>query len=248
MERKFLTFSKFANFPEVVQAISSRHYGDMSFGNLEESEVRKNREHFLGQLNIPISDVIVPALAHCDQIAMVGNQEKGRGSIDKNTAITATDGLITDKQNVYLMVTIADCLAISIYDPMLKIVGIFHAGWRGIIAQIVPQAIKKFQSMGSETANLVVGVGPGICQKHFVVRSDVLPLFLAQYPAAVLTRNNHGYIDLKKAVFLDLSLAGVLEGNIEISSICPVCDNGHYGSYRKEKDNAPASAAMIGMR
>ncbi|MCL5407084.1 MAG: peptidoglycan editing factor PgeF [Patescibacteria group bacterium] len=248
MEEHFFKFSIFSAFSELSHGISNRHFGDMRFGHQKEEITVKNREQFLHQLNINISDLVVPALAHGAQIAVVDQNDRGKGATNLKTAIMATDGLITKDSNVYLMVTIADCLPVLIYDPTLKIAGVLHAGWRGIIAQIVPKAIEKFKSLGSEPRNLVVGVGPGICQKHFVVKKDVLSFFLDYYPSAAFVRNNDGYVDLKKAVFVDLKNTGVASTNIEISNVCTACENGIYGSYRKEKEGVPAAAAVIGIK
>ncbi|KKQ18857.1 MAG: hypothetical protein US94_C0039G0006 [Berkelbacteria bacterium GW2011_GWB1_38_5] len=248
MEEHFFKFAIFSAFSELTCGISNRNFGDMRFGYQKQADIVKNRAQFLGQLNINISDLVVPVLAHGAQIAIVGQHDKGKGATDHKTAITATDGLITCESGVYLMVTVADCLPVLIYDPILKITGVIHAGWRGIIAQIVPKAINKFKTLGSVPQNLVVGVGPGICQKHFIVKKDVLDLFLNQYPSSTFVRNNDGYVDLKKAVLTDLKNMGVLSSNIEISNICTVCENGIYGSYRKENDAVKASAAVIGIK
>ena len=239
MER-FFTFSNFSKFPEIIHGISNRSFGDMRFGKIAEEEVIKNRKIFFEELGIDISEVVVPTLAHGTKIKTVEAKDKGRGS--------TADGLITQDKNLYLMVTVADCLPIFIYDPILKIVGVFHAGWRGIIGQIVLKAIEKFKTLGTDPENILVGVGPGICQKHFVVSNDVLNSFLEIYPFATFVRNNHGYVDLKKAVRKDLIRIGILEENMEISNTCPACENGLYGSFRKEGQSAPAAAAVIGMK
>lgn len=248
MEEHFFKFSNLSAFSELVHGISNRHFGDMKFGHQKDAEIVKNRELFLGQLNINLSDVVVPALAHSVQIAVVDQEQKGKGSRNHQTALLATDGLITRGKGIFLMVTTADCLPVLIYDPILKIVGVLHAGWRGIIGQIVPKAMEKFKILGSEPENLVVGIGPGICQKHFVVKKDVLSLFLDYYPSATFVRNNDGYVDLKKAILFDLKKLGVSQNNIELTNICTACENGIYGSYRKEKDSAPAAAAVIGIK
>lgn len=146
------------------------------------------------------------------------------------------------------MVQTADCLPILIYDPILEIVAILHAGWRGILNQIVTKAIEKLENLGSNTENLIVGVGPSICQKHFIVRNSVLKQFLSSYPAATLVRNKDGYVDLRKAVVIDLKKKKLAQQNIEISGICTVCENSTYGSFRKEGDGAPEIASIIGMR
>lgn len=248
MEEHFFKFSKLSCFPEIIHGISNRSFGDMRFGKLPDEEVVKNRSHFLKDLGIDISEVVVPALAHSVNIRTVSVGDKGKGSLNRATAIIGTDGLVTTEKGVYLMMTFADCLPVLIYDPVRKNVGLFHAGWRGIIGQIILHAIEKLRTLGSNPEDLIVGIGPGICQKHFVVKNDVLSLFLASYPAATFVRNNDGYVDLKKAVLSDLKRMGIPANNVEIAGYCTSCDNGIYGSFRKEKDSAPAAAAIIGLR
>lgn len=248
MEEHFFKFSILSPFSELVHGISNRSFGDMKFGNLKPTEVIKNRELFLGQQNVDLSDLVVANLAHSSQIGIVNESDKGKGARDLKTAILATDGLITKERGVFLMVTTADCLPVLVYDPILKIAGVIHAGWRGIIGQIIPKTIEKFKSLGSDPAHLIFGIGPGICQKHFVVKKDVLSLFLDYYPSASFIRNNDGYVDLKKAIMVDLKKHGISNHNIEISNACTVCENGLYGSFRKEKSSAPAAAAIIGIK
>lgn len=248
MEEHFFKFSNLSNFSELAHGISNRSFGEMGFGRERDADVLKNREQFLNQLNINLSGLIMPNLVHSVGIAQVGQTDKGKGAKDPKTAIPATDGLVTSEKEIYLAVTIADCLPILIYDPILKIICVLHAGWRGIIGQIVPHTIEKLKGLGVEPRNLVVGVGPGICQKHFVVKRDVLSLFLEYYPSATLVRNNDGYVDLKKTVIVDLKNLGVPSEAIEVAATCTVCDNGVYGSYRKEQDNAPAALAVVGLK
>lgn len=248
MEERFFKFSNLSCYPEVIHGISNRNFGDMRFGRITDEEVIKNRQYFFSALGIDDSEVVIPALVHSVKIAIVGQKEKGKGMTNRQSAIPATDGLITSDKRIYLMVTIADCLPIFLYDPYQNIVGVLHAGWRGIVQKIIPEAVEKLKNLGSEPQNLIVAVGPGICQKHFVVREDVLSLFKESHPSATFIRNNHGYVDLKKAAFLDLVREGVPKNSIEIAHICPSCDNGIYGSFRREKDTAPAAAAVIGIR
>ena len=248
MEERFFQFSNLSKFPEVIHGISNRHYGDMSFGRLKNEEVIKNRANFLKELDVDIKDVTVAGLAHGTKIFIIGQNEKGRGATEKKTAIPSTDGLITKEKGIYLMITVADCFPVLIYDPTAQIVAIVHAGWRGIIKKIIPKALEKFQNLGSETQNLVIGIGPGICQRHFVVKSDVLYLFKKDYPKNIFLRNTDGYIDLKRAIFQDLIKSGVSKGNVEEANICPACQNGHWGSFRKEGDRAIFQAAIIGMK
>lgn len=240
MEEHFLKFSNLAKFPEIIQGISTRTYGNMHLG--KSNDARENRQNFFLDLGISMKDTICLNQVHGANVIPVGVKEK------ENQLKLEGDGLITREKGIFLEVTIADCLPVLIYDPTVEIVSLVHAGWRGIIDQIIPKAIEKFRQFGSEPQNLIIGIGPGICQKHFVVKNDVLKKFKDLYPSATFVRNHDGYVDLKKAVIIDLKHAGVPRHNIEIASVCPVCHNGIYGSFRKEGIAAPASLAVIGMK
>lgn len=240
MEEPFFRFSKLSIFPELIHGISNRNYSDMKFGNLSNNEVINNRRAFFQDLGVEESRVITPEQVHGSQVLVVGSNKIGQ--------TPAADGLITMEKDLYLMVMVADCLPVLMYDPVLRIVSAVHAGWRGIGDQIIPETLSKFKDLGSEMENLIVGIGPGICQKHFIVRSGVLEKFRDYYPKATLLINKDGYVDLKKAALIDLERNGVIASNIEISRYCTVCDNGTYSSFRKEGDGVIEMAALVGMK
>lgn len=248
MQEGIFKFSNLSEFPEIVHGISARGFSAMQFRNNPVEKVVKNRQNFLNSLDIDLGDLVFPQISHGINIVQVSSGDRGRGSISLSNAIPLTDGLLTTEKGVFLMVTTADCLSLLIYDPVTRAVGVVHAGWRGVLNQITARAVDAFRKIGSEPQNLIVGIGPGICQKHFIVKKDVLSKFMAFYPSASLIRNNDGYVDLKKAVLIDLKQAGVPRENIEMANFCPSCDNGIFGSFRKEKDLAPASAVVIGIK
>jgi len=249
MQEPCFSFSLLSRFPELIHGISNRSYGEMKFGaKVADGVVVKNRQFFLQILGVSLEDIVVPKQVHSSKIVIAGQSEKSRGAKEPSSAIVGVDGLITTEPNVYLTVLTADCIPVLFYDPVGQIVGIAHAGWRGIIDQIIPKMLDKFKSLGSEPENLIVGIGPGICQKHFVVKKDVLKYFLPLYSSATLVRNKDGYVDLKKTIVLDLKKASVGKHNIEIAPYCTVCDNGAYPSYRKEGKGISQIMSVIGLR
>lgn len=241
MEDGSFKFSILSKFPEIIHGVSKRAYGNMKEGWSDKADVSKNRKLFCSELNIDSKTVVMPEIVHGAEIKVVGKNDLG------NT-LKGADGLVTAEKVVFLMVTIADCFPIFIYDPVTQIVALAHAGWKGIINKISLQLIEKLQGLGSDPNNLIVGLGPGICQKHFVVKKDVLTLFQEEYPQAAFIRNHDGYIDLRKALIRDFQKLGISKHNIEVANDCPACHNGIYGSFRKEGVGAPASAAVIGIK
>lgn len=249
MEERFFKFSLLSRFPELIHGISNRSYGEMKFGaKVADGEVVKNRQLFLDDLGVSLEDIIVGKQVHSSKVVVCGQKEKGQGSKEPSRILVGTDGLITTEPDIYLGVLTADCLPVLFYDPVSQIAGIVHAGWRGIIDQIIPKMLDKFKSLGSEPENLIVGIGPGICQKHFVVKYDVLKYFLPLYSSATLVRNKDGYVDLKKTIVLDLKKAFVGKHNIEVAPYCTVCDNGVFPSFRKDGKGVLQIMSVIGIK
>ncbi len=112
-----------SKIPELVHGISKRHYGNMNFARGDSGQVIENREHFLADLDISIEELIVPEMVHGSKISSVSLSDAGMGAKNFSDAIKGADGLVTRESNLFLMVTLADCLPILAYDPIAKVVG-----------------------------------------------------------------------------------------------------------------------------
>lgn len=248
MENNTFQFSNLKNFPEITHGISLKAVGNMKFQESpNEEKVINARTDFVKNLKIAPENVVVAKLVHGKNITMVKASDRGKGFTNYATAIDQTDGLITNEPNVFLMLTVADCLPILAYDPVKKIVGLIHAGWRGILHGIVNEMVAKFEELGSCAEDLVIGIGPSLCQRHFVVKNDVRERFEAKYPRAVLVRNHDGYVDLRRCVTDDLIRLGVSKANLEVSKECTKCNNYYFSSYRFDKEQTIFQAAIIGL-
>lgn len=247
MEQDFIKFSNLNQFPEVVQGFSTRSFGTMKM-LVSDPKVIKNRENFAKALGINLSTLVVGENVHGSNIAIVGKGERGRGVFNQLEAIKDVDGLITREPNVNLMVTAADCLPLIIYDPILRIIGIAHAGWRGILAGVGANLVNEFKTLGSKPENLVVGIGPGICQRHFVVKNEILSKFKDIYPKSTFIRNHDGYVDLKLSLTEQLLKVGITKYNMEVATECTVCNNYYFGSFRVEGDKTVYQAAIAGIK
>ena len=249
MKPIFYTFTNLSHFPELVHGISTREYQNMKFtGNQDPASVISNRENYCRDLGINLNSIIVPEIVHSSQIAVVGQADKGKGSVDWRNTIKNADGLISRDYGVNLMITSADCVPILVYDPINKTVAAIHAGWRGIADGIVRQTVENFKSLGAWSDSLIVGIGPSICQKHFIVKNEVLRIFAGKYPKAVFVRNHDGYVDLKKCVADDFISNGVTANNIEIAGECTACNHYYFSSYRLEKEKTIFHGSIIGLR
>lgn len=72
------------------------------------------------------------------------------------------DGLLTGVPGLLLRVGVADCYAVLLHDPVRRVVGALHAGWRGTVAGILPAALEQMQARyGSRPHDVRVALGPG---------------------------------------------------------------------------------------
>lgn len=85
------------------------------------------------------------------------------------------DGLLTNRPGLLLRVGIADCYPVLLHDPVRNAVGALHAGWRGVVAGILPEALEQLQQRyGSRPEDVRVAVGPGISGPNFQVGPEVV--------------------------------------------------------------------------
>ena len=84
-----------------------------------------NRKRFLNKLGLSEKNVIGVKSVNGDNIEIVTKEDRGN-------FIHNTDGLITNDKNVYLSITIADCLPIVIFDPQKEVISLIHSGWKGL--------------------------------------------------------------------------------------------------------------------
>lgn len=83
------------------------------------------------------------------------------------------DGHITGDSGVLLTVTIADCVPVFLYSSDTGDVGLFHAGWRGVVGGILQVGIDALRAAGANPKNMVMHLGPSVCGSCYEVGSDV---------------------------------------------------------------------------
>lgn len=216
--------------PEPYRLNMSMKVGD------EAERVIKNRELFFKQLEIPLDRLAIPNQVHSPDILKVTDP----GIYD------ACDGLITNRRNVFLTATVADCVPVFIYDPAAGAVGAVHAGWRGSKLKIVKSAVESMiREFGSDPKNLLAYIGPsaGVC--CYEVGPEIAEQFDDIYIIHRTGRNPH--LDMR-AVQMDLFLeAGVTQNNIEVSHYCTICVPDLFHSYRRLGANSGRMMGVIGM-
>ena len=218
-------------------------YKPYSFNkNLNEEDFNKNID--LVKSEFKLDDVVEVVQKHTNIIKKVTK--------DNMYEETVADGMITNLENIGLMIKVADCQAILLYDSKNKVIGNIHSGWRGTLSKIVENAINiMVNDYNSDKENIKVYICPSIMQDHFEVDEDVYLLFKNEFSNidkyTIYKENiNKYYIDtvnLNKDYLISL---GLKENNIVLSNLCTMCDD-KFHSYRKEKELSGRNAAIISL-
>ncbi len=135
----------------------------------------------------------------------------------------AADAHCTAHRDTALVVTVADCVPVFIGHAK-GASALLHAGWRGIVAGILPAGIHALAALGLQPRDLVVHLGPAICGTCYEVSPDVYAQLMRRTVAAPSP------VDLRALLADQARLAGVKE--IDASASCTRCHNDRFFSHR----------------
>jgi len=145
------------------------------------------------------------------------------------------DALLTTIPGVVLTILTADCVPILLYDPVRRVVGAVHAGWKGSRLGIVGKTVRMMtEHYDSRPEEILSAIGPAIGGCCYEVGPEVADYF-REVPGAVLpARGTRSRLDLKTVNRRQLLEAGVRSTHIEVSPLCTACEHEHFFSYRRE--------------
>lgn len=252
-------FEIFENFHEVKHFVSGRKGGlslgayeslNLGFGdNDNENIVLKNRYMLSEATGIPLDWCVFPQQTHSANIEIIDKSHMGLGVFSRNNAIENTDALITKTKNVCIVVQVADCVPLLLFDNENLVIAAIHAGWRGTLKEITKLTIEKMQSVfGTKPENIIAGIGPSIGKCCYEVGSEVVNSFKIKstiYEQAISKVNNKPHLDLWKANELQLTSSGIKKENIEIAGICTKCNFQLFFSSRQGNGNTGRFVAGI---
>lgn len=158
------------------------------------------------------------------------------------------DALICDQPRIALSIRTADCLPILIADVRNRAIAAVHAGWRGVVQEIVPKTLNSMrQQFGSRPEDLVIVIGPGIGPCCFEVGPEVAIQFAPFFPE----RNDlagRAHVDLVETIRRQLGRNGGTTRQTASFGLCSVCWPDHFHSYRRDREAAGRMVSAIRIR
>lgn len=154
------------------------------------------------------------------------------------------DASVTNIPRKNLVIKVADCQSVLLYEPVQQVVANIHAGWRGSINNIIGRTITIMeQNFGCDPPNIVAGISPslGPCCAEFVNYRQEIPQVYWKY------KDDRDHFDFWTVSRSQLCDAGVRDENIDIGRICTKCDTDIFFSYRGERTTG-RFATVIGLK
>jgi len=162
---------------------------------------------------------------------------------DGMSDVPAADASIARQPGTVCVVMIADCMPVLLCDEAASVVGIAHAGWRGLASGIVENTVR---ATGVAPNKLLAYLGPAIGPLAFEVGADVRDAFIAADDAAARAfkphREHKWLADLFQLARQHLTRCGITR--IFGGGLCSYTDNTRFYSYRRDQ-NSGRMAALI---
>lgn len=190
---------------------------------------------------------------------------------------TKADAMVTRDPSRVLVVRVADCAPILLASGDAGVVAAVHAGWRGVVAGVLLNAVRVMKSEGAR--DITAAIGPCIGPEFFEVGPEVLDEFVRAFghervgelpggwrlgdridapldpleePARpiVAWRRSDGkaQVDLRAALGIQLRATGVERDQIEHVGGCTVRDPSLYFSHRRDAGRTGRMIGMIGAK
>lgn len=230
-EIEWLEFELFAEFHNLAHGIFLRHGGvsegpyhslNLGGGSGDRHDlVEENRRRVLEVLNV--DKLASGHQVHGNEVAWIEADDQEVGECD---------ALMTDKQNIGLLIKHADCQAAILYDPVHHAVANVHSGWRGNVKHIYQATIQKMKNVfGTKPKDLFVGISPSLGPDHseFIHYQVELPEEFWSFQI------RPQYFDLWAIARSQFEAAGVLPHHIEVAGMCTYANEHDFFSCRRQK-------------
>jgi YfiH family protein len=167
---------------------------------------------------------------------------RGSESVDEVRARQA-DALVSRQPGIAIAVRTADCVPVLIGDTVSGAVAAVHAGWRGVVAGVIVEAVAALEA--KDPAALIAAIGPSIGPCCFEVDQDVaLSIAQAGGDGIVIKRGGEKpHVDLWRAIEHQLRSAGI--SSVNTVSACTTCDHARFFSYRRDGSRSGRMLSVI---
>lgn len=244
-------------FSTRIGGVSKEHLGTMNLSfsrGDDESAVRENFRRMAQVLGVEEDSFVFSQQTHTTNIRKVTLEDKGKG-IQKPLDYAEVDGLITNVPGLCLSTFYADCVPLYFVDPVHHAIGLSHSGWRGTVGKIGKKTLEAMkEAYGTDYADVLVAIGPSICQDCYEVSEDVIEEFQKAFEQKwwsdlFYKKENGKYqLDLWRANEIIMLEAGVKKEHLAVTNLCTCCNPNELFSHRASQGKRGNLAAFLALK
>lgn len=215
--------------------------------------ITSNMKALTNQIGADFQNICITDQLHTNHVDIVSSSDLGYGIKPKKE--DGVDGLITAEPGAVLLAYGADCPPVYLADPVVKAVGLVHAGRRGTFERISKVAVDKMvKYYGSKPENIIATIGPGICVDCYEMGDEIYDelksLWGSYYANKLMVRypakgSSKYHLDLWKANEIILLEAGISKRNIAVTNVCTCCNSDVFYSYRSGNMKNEQAAIIV---
>ena len=243
---KYFTFDKLNKFDNLVHFYTKKPF-NFNNNNVSLEQINNNYKIISDDFNYNFNKIKKCVQNHTNVVKIIDSNNLDDDFVN-------VDGMITNLKDVALVTYLADCQAILLYDPIKKVIGNIHSGWKGTLNKIIENAIKiMINDFNCSTNDIIACVCPSILNCCFEVDEDVMLLFKNTFDdynryislGNIKSNKQKYYVDTVKINIDVMKNLGIVDNNIFCSDICTKCNSHIFHSYRVSKDNCGRNIALI---
>ncbi|MFJ8190340.1 peptidoglycan editing factor PgeF [Streptomyces sp. NPDC096094] len=209
--------------------VSAVPYEELNLGGAvgdDSGAVTANRELAAKSLGVDPARVVWMNQVHGADVAVVDVPWGDRPAPRVDAVVTAERGLA-------LAVLTADCVPVLLADPVVGVAAAAHAGRPGLVAGVVPAAVRAMTELGADPARIVARTGPAVCGRCYEMPEEMRAEVAAVEPAAyAVTSWGTPAVDVGAGVHAQLERLGVHDR--ARSPVCTRESKDHF-SYRRDR-------------
>ena len=222
-------------------------------GDREEA-VRENFRRIGEAMGVRCEDMVLSRQTHTTNVRVVTEDDRGKGIV-RERDYTDVDGLVTNVPGICLVTSYADCVPLYFVDPVKRVIGLSHSGWRGTVGKIGKKTVEVMKdTFGSDPGDILAAVGPSVCMDCYEVSEDVIErvkeAFSEHLWEQLFYRKPDGryQLDLWKANELIFREAGISEEHIAVTNVCTHCNSDILYSHRAAGDKRGNLCAFLALK
>jgi hypothetical protein len=143
------------------------HVGD------DPNTVVGNRARAAATFGVGLDTLVFARQVHGTAAALVGPEDRGRGTVSEADAVADTDILVTVAVGVTLVILVADCVPLALVDPEAGVLAAVHAGWRGTAGGAAGRALRTMEDCGARASRVRAFLGPAVHPDRYQVSDEV---------------------------------------------------------------------------